>query len=180
MTALEWFLVVFCLIATTLHVGTTTLAMRRCRQRKQQAPPPQDAPRVSILRPICGLDTYDELTLRSSFTLDYPNFELVFCCAQASDPAAVLVRRLIALSPCQGATSDRQSRDLRQSQAQQPRQRMARANGEWIIFADSNVLMPRDYVQRLLSGWRDDTGILCSPPIGCRPDSLGAELGAPS
>src|SRR5581483_262871 len=47
---------------------------------------------------------------------------------------------------------------------------------EWVIFADSNVLMPPDYVQRLLNGWRAGTGILCSPPIGCRAHGLGAEL----
>ena len=47
---------------------------------------------------------------------------------------------------------------------------------DWIVIADSNVLMPRDYVQRLLAGWRRDTGILCSPPIGCTADGFWAEL----
>jgi Glycosyl transferase family 21/Transposase DDE domain len=36
--------------------------------------------------------------------------------------------------------------------------------------------MPADYVQRLLAGWRHDTGILCSPPVACRPDGFWAEL----
>ena len=43
-------------------------------------------------------------------------------------------------------------------------------------MADSNVLMPRDYLQRLLAGWRPDTGLLCSPPIGCQPDGFWAEV----
>ena len=43
-------------------------------------------------------------------------------------------------------------------------------------MADSNVLMPRDYLQRLLAGWRADTGLLCAPPIGCMPNGFWAEV----
>jgi ceramide glucosyltransferase len=43
-------------------------------------------------------------------------------------------------------------------------------------MADSNVLMPRDYLQRLLAGWRADTGLLCAPPIGCMPDGFWGEV----
>jgi ceramide glucosyltransferase len=177
MTALEWLLVAFCLAATTLHVGSAALALRRCRQRQHLEPVPAVAPTVSILRPICGLDTYDELTLRSGFSLDYPNLDLIFCCAEANDPAAVLVRKLIALNPHVRA------RLLTGNHAISANPKLNNlvkgwhvAMGDWVIFADSNVLMPRDYVQRLLAGWRGDVGILCSPPIGCRPDGFGAEL----
>ena len=47
---------------------------------------------------------------------------------------------------------------------------------QWIIIADSNVLMPRDYIQRLFASWRADTGLVASPPIGCRPQGIWAEL----
>ena len=43
-------------------------------------------------------------------------------------------------------------------------------------MADSNVLMPRDYVRRLLSAWGPGTGLVCSPPIGCAPKGAWAEL----
>ena len=86
MTPLDWLLIAFCLAATSLHVGTTALAMHRCRQSKAPVPPPAGAPAVSILRPVRGVDSYDELTLRSGFALDYPNFELIFCCADARRP----------------------------------------------------------------------------------------------
>src|ERR1700676_4343944 len=29
--------------------------------------------------------------------------------------------------------------------------------------------MPKDYIQRLLAAWQADTGLVCSPPAGCRP-----------
>jgi ceramide glucosyltransferase len=43
-------------------------------------------------------------------------------------------------------------------------------------MADSNVLMPRDYIERLLAAWRADTGVVTSPPVGCRPQGFWAEL----
>jgi len=50
------------------------------------------------------------------------------------------------------------------------------ASHAWVVMADSNVLMPPDYLQRLLAGWRADTGLLCAPPIGCMPDGFWAEV----
>ena len=40
---------------------------------------------MSVLRPVRGLDPYDELTLRSGFELDYPSYELILCCDDADD-----------------------------------------------------------------------------------------------
>ena len=47
---------------------------------------------------------------------------------------------------------------------------------DWLVMADSNVLMPRDYLGRLLAAWRPDTGLVASPPIGGRPEGFWAEL----
>jgi ceramide glucosyltransferase len=47
---------------------------------------------------------------------------------------------------------------------------------DWLIMADSNVLMPRDYIHRLIAAWRDDTGLVASPPVGCWPHGFWAEL----
>ena len=43
-------------------------------------------------------------------------------------------------------------------------------------MADSNVLMPRDYIQRLLARWGANTGVVVSVPIGARPGNFWAEL----
>ena len=177
MTPLDWLLIVFCLAATSLHVASTALAMQRCRKREALLPPPEGAPAVSILRPLRGVDSTDELTLRSGFALDYPNFELIFCCADTDDPAVALVNRLQAQHPTVKArllignhviSANPKLNNLVKG--------WVAAGSDWIVFADSNVLMPRDYVQRLLAGWRHDTGILCSPPIACNPRGFWAEL----
>ena len=168
MTRLDWLLLTFGITATILHLSTVGLAMFRCRRQRWTVPAPNLAPGVTILRPICGLDEYDELTLRSSFTLDYPDFEVIFCCAHEADPAVRLVRGLIAEHPRVKArllignnviSSNPKLNNLVKG--------WRTATNDWIIMADSNVLMPPDYIQRLVLGWRSGTGILCSPPIGC-------------
>jgi len=177
MTPLDWLLIAFCLSATALHVGTAALGIYRCRRRRELMPVPANAALVSILRPVCGLDAYDEATLRSGFALDYPDFELVFCCVDADDPAARLVNRLIAEHPNVRAellignhtiSANPKLNNLVKG--------WSRAGGEWVVFADSNVLMPPDYIQRLIAAWRPGVGIVCAPPIGCLPHGFWAEL----
>ena len=50
------------------------------------------------------------------------------------------------------------------------------AKHEWIVLADANVLMPPDYLHLLFAGWRADTGLVASPPIGSRPHGIWAEV----
>ncbi len=52
-------------------------------------------PPVTIFKPLKGLDEGLEENLRSFFGLDYPTFQLLFCVADADDPAVPLVRRLL-------------------------------------------------------------------------------------
>jgi ceramide glucosyltransferase len=177
MTPLDWLLLAFCIAATSLHLGTTGLAIHRCRRRRERLHAPPDAQPVSILRPVCGLDAHDEATLRSGFLLTYPDFELIFCCARANDPAVMLVRRLMDEHPGVRAKLLIGNHDISANPKLNNLVKGWRAaSSDWIIMADSNVLMSRDYVQRLLQGWRSDTGILCSPPIGSLPRGFWADL----
>ena len=45
-----------------------------------------------------------------------------------------------------------------------------------VLMADSNVLLPPDYLTRLLNHWPPGTGLVSSPPIGIRPDGFWARL----
>lgn len=135
------------------------------------------APGVSLVRPICGLENHIEETLESAFHLDYPRYEIIFCVAAASDSALALVRRLIADHPHVPA------RLLIGNDAISANPKLNNVCKGWraaaydrIVMADSNVLMPRDYIERLLAAWRTDTGLVSSPPVGCRPDGFWAEL----
>ena len=50
------------------------------------------------------------------------------------------------------------------------------ARHDWVVLADSNVLMPKDYIQHLMAAWRPNTGLVCSTPIGSRPAGFWAEV----
>jgi ceramide glucosyltransferase len=177
MTTLFFAAASFCAIATILHLASIAIAAARCRAGRGHLPPPRNAPGVTIVRPVCGLDNFAEETLRSSFALDYPNYEVVFCVASAQDPAVPLIRRLIAAHPHTVARllagNERVSANPKLNNCLKG---WRAAKHDWIVLADSNVLLPRDYIQRLLAPWRMETGLVSSPAVGSRPHGFGAEL----
>jgi len=169
----------FVVFAFLAHIGTTLVALRRLRvpqPKPLRLPVADGGPPVTIIRPVCGLDAYEELTLRSTFELDYPHYEILLCCASADDPVAALVQRLIAEHPQVKARlligDDEPSQNPKLNNVLKGWRNAAH---EWIVIADSNVAMPRDYLQRLLSAWRPDTGLVSAPPIGDRPQGVWAE-----
>lgn len=54
---------------------------------------------MSILRPLKGLDTNLYENLESTFTQEYPNFEILVSVAHHHDQALTIVRDLIAKHP---------------------------------------------------------------------------------
>jgi ceramide glucosyltransferase len=173
----------FCIAVTSVQLASIGIAILRFRRSAWREPlsnvnsPVSQIPPVSLVRPLCGIDNYAADTLSSTFALDYPNCEILFCVASAKDPVVPLVRRLMTEHPHAAARllvgDDRISANPKLNNVVKG---WRAARHEWIIIADSNVLMPRDYIQRLFASWRDDTGLVASPPIGCRPDGLWAEV----
>jgi ceramide glucosyltransferase len=61
--------------------------------------PPGDQPPVSILKPLKGDEPLLEAALASFFTLNYPDYQLVFGVQDSADPAIAVVERLRRLFP---------------------------------------------------------------------------------
>src|SRR5262245_33116956 len=162
-------------ITVSFHLISIAIAIVRCRARTAVEPALADAPPISLVRPLCGLDNFAEPTLRSGFELDYPDYELIFCVANARDPVLPTVRRLIADYPRARARvligDERISANPKLNNCFKGWNAAAH---DWIVLADSNVLMPADYLTRLWSGWRSDTGLVCSPPSGTAPEGFWA------
>jgi ceramide glucosyltransferase len=167
----------FCGIATLTHLLSIVVAARRCRPPRHPLAPTPDAPPVSVIRPVCGIDNFVEDTLASSFTLDYSRYEIIFCVALERDPIVPVVRALIATHPHVPARllvgDDRVSANPKLNNCVKGWDAAAH---DWIVIADSNVLMPRDYLQRLTAAWRPGCGLVCAPPIGSRPENFWAGL----
>jgi ceramide glucosyltransferase len=166
-----------CLVIVSLHLLSIAVAAVRARPRGTPLSPPQPAPGVSVVRPVCGIDNFCEETLGSVFGLDYPAYEVIFCVADATDPVVPVVEGLIASHPQLPAQliigDEKVSANPKLNNCVRG---WDTARYDWILLADSNVLMPRDYIQRLLASWRRRTGVVTSMPLGSRPLNLWAEL----
>jgi ceramide glucosyltransferase len=167
----------FSVATTAIHLASITIVMRRFRRSSgRNELCGHDLP-VSLVRPLCGIDNYADDTLRSTFGLDYPDYEILFCVAAANDPVAPLVEKLMTEYASVSAElligDERASSNPKLNNVLKGWRAAAH---EWIIIADSNVLMPRDYIQRLFTSWGPDTGLVASPPVGCRPEGFWAEL----
>src|SRR3569832_1499708 len=159
------------------NLASILLASSRLKRRRVVAPPAVARPPVSIIVPSRGVEPFTEETLRRAFSLDWPLYELIFCVAHAEDPVVKLIDAAIALNPKVPARlligDDRISANPKLNNCVKGWQV---ARHDWVILADSNVLMPGDYVQQMNAAWHPNSGLVCSTPIGSRPDGFWAEV----
>jgi ceramide glucosyltransferase len=169
----------FCIATSVIHIASILIASLRLRRRASGvgALSQHELPPVSLVRPLCGTDNYAVDTLRSTFALKYPCYEILFCVASADDSVIPIAAALMAEHPAADArlligdekvSSNPKLNNLLKG--------WRAARHEWIVLADSNVLMPPDYLERLMASWRADTGLVASPPVGSRPQGVCAEL----
>jgi ceramide glucosyltransferase len=164
--------------ACASHVASIALALRRVAKGRRR-PGPRPPAAVSILRPVCGLEHRIEATLASSFAIDHPCYEVIFCVAAADDPVVPIVERLIQEHP------EVPARLLVGGAGGGPNPKLANlmkawhvAAHDWIVLADSNVLIPGDYLERLFARWTERCAVVCSPPAGVDAQGCAAELEA--
>src|SRR3974390_3491149 len=139
MTTVIWAAAILLCFTVGSHLISVAIGVVRCRVRTAIEPAPANAPAISLVRPGCGLAT-------------------------PADPIVPTVQRLIAEHPQVRAKlligDERISANPKLNNCFKGWNAAAHP---WIILADSNVLMPRDYISRLMATWRDDTGLVCSP-----------------
>jgi ceramide glucosyltransferase len=58
-------------------------------------PPPGSQPPISVLKPLCGNDEGLEENLRSFFSQEYPDFEVLLAVHLASDPAVEVAKKVM-------------------------------------------------------------------------------------
>ena len=159
------------------NFASILLASSRLKARRVIPSPVGKQPPVSIIVPSRGVEPFAEETLQCAFSLDWPRYELIFCVAHAQDPVVKLINAAIARFPKVPARlligDDRISANPKLNNCIKGWQA---ARHDWVILADSNVLMPKDYVQHLMAAWQLDTGLVCSTPIGSQPDGFWAEV----
>jgi ceramide glucosyltransferase len=177
MSVTVWLLIGYCLIALVLHAASIAALWARSRRPTPRVGACGRGQVVSLIRPVCGLEDLEHLTLASSFHLTWRETELLFCVASAADPAVPFLQRLIA------AHAGANARILIGDNCETANPKLNNlikgwqaAKGEWIILADSNLTLPPDYVEQLLACFAPDTGLVCAPPIASGPRGFWAEV----
>lgn len=126
------------------------------------------APEVTVLKPLCGLEPRLYESLRSFCDQTYSRFQIVFGVRDPDDPALAVVRRLqrefpqrdldIAIDATQHGSSLKVSNLLNM---------MRFARYEYLVVADSDVRVPRDYLERVVAPLADPrVGIVTCPYHG--------------
>lgn len=176
MPPLELAFLTFAAGAFGFQVISNGLAIQRCRRSLPDAPA-QYRPPITLVRPLCGLEHFSRETLGSTFAIDYPDYEVLFCVADANDPILPLARAVLA------EHGGRDARILVGEDAigANPKlNNMAKgfrqSKHEHIVFVDSNVFTPPDYLDQLVAALANCAGMVTAPPVGHAPIGFWAEL----
>lgn len=176
MSILGFICIAFTAMALAVQMASNGMAVFNCRRRLQRHVP-RSRPPVTIVRPLSGLEQFSLETLASTFSINYPGYEILFCVAQASDPVLPLVRRLVAEHPQKEAHilvgEDAFSANPKLNNIAKG---FRHARYEHIVFVDSNVLIPPDYLDQLICRLEDQVGMVTAPPVGYAPLGFWAEV----
>lgn len=177
MHGLQAFLLGLTAVSTALYLTMVMAFVVAMRQPRPQ-PNPQHRPRVSILKPLAGIDDELEENLASFAELDYPDYEILLGVASVDDRAYPIARkfvkragrhraRLIVTDP-DAAMNRKVAQLLGLEQA---------AGGDVIMVSDSNVRVTREYLQRVVAEL-GSPGVACvsSVFVGSGERTLGAAL----
>ncbi|MET4691363.1 ceramide glucosyltransferase [Sinorhizobium fredii] len=160
-----------------INLLSLLIAGWRIWPRLSPQPRTSDRPPVSVVIPLCGIEEFSRETLESAFRLDWPDYEVIFCVADARDAVIPLIEAVRRRHPAIPAAilvgDDRISANPKLNNCVKG---WTAAAHEWVVLADSNVLMPADYLIRLMAAWRSDSGLVCSTPLGSRPHGFWAEV----
>jgi len=137
-------------------------------------------PPVSILKPIFGLDREAYENFASFCRQDYPEFEVLFCVSDESEPALPTIRKLIADFPHVPTRILVGSEALGVSDKVNKLCRMAReAHYEHLIISDSDVRVAPGFLRSAVAPFADpEVGGVTSLYRGITDGSLPADLEA--
>lgn len=171
---------VFAAFALAFQLGTCALALTRCRPRKAPRKATTVAlsrPPITIVRPLRGLEPYSRETLASTFHIAYPDYEILFCVADEDDPIVPLVRDLIATHPgCPARLLSGRDVIGDNPKLNNMAKGFREARFDRIVFVDSNVFMPPDYLDQLIDALGKDAGMVSAPPVGLAAQGFWAEV----
>jgi ceramide glucosyltransferase len=165
-------------VSVALYLTMCTAFVGTMRSRESAAPSRRVTPRVSILKPLAGVD--DELleNLASFARLTYPNYEILLGVASADDPAYPVAREFIRQNPSVDAKLVVTDPDAAINPKVAQLLGLDRAaTGAILVVSDSNVRVTPDYLDPVVGELsKPGVAVVSSVVAGTGEHSLGAAL----
>jgi len=132
---------------------------------------------VSILVPVCGLDAGAWKNWSSFCNQIYPNYEVLFGVVDPYDPAIPVLNDLANKFPERVKVfTGLKPRGINYKDSSLS-YLLEEARYDWIIFADSDIRVPRNYIEIVTTPLLDvRVGMVTCAFIGYDPQSLGAAI----
>ncbi len=137
-------------------------------------------PPVSILRSLKGLDPHMYAAFRSHCLLDYPEYEVLFGVSDPNEPALALVEKLREEFPQTNLRIVHCPQKLGlNGKVSNLVQMLPQARYQHIIINDSDILVPRNYLCRVLAPLaQPEVGMVTTLYRGLAGTTLGSKLEA--
>lgn len=161
-------------VSTTMYITMLTAFAGAWSRRR--APTLTRCPRVTIFKPIAGLD--DELAdnLETFAHIDYPAYEIVFGVADPDDPAVPTLRAFIARHPGARLVVTDRHRALNPKVAQLLAMEKV-ATGEIYLVSDANVRVRPSYLDAIVAALNEPgVGLVSNVVAGTGEQTWGAAL----
>jgi ceramide glucosyltransferase len=176
-----WRLAVLLLaLAPLSYYLVATLAAWRFFKRERARTLPCFTPPVSLLKPVRGVDFASHENFSSFCQQDYPEYEILFCVNELSDPAVPVIRQVMAEYPerririLSGASqlgSNRKVNNLALLTSE--------AQHEILVQSDGDVRVGPNYLREVVAPFQDaSVGVASCFYRGIAEKNLGAELEA--
>lgn len=173
---------ILALIPFAYYVFAAIVARRFFRSAAASGPRVDNGPHppISILRPIYGLDREAYENYTSFCRQEYPEFEMLCCVSDESDPAAAVIRKLIADFPQRSIRLLAGSEPLGASDKVNKLCRMAgEARNDLLVICDSDVRVEPGFLNAIAAPFRDPAvGGVTSLYRGLTDGSFAADLEA--
>ncbi len=118
-----------------------------------------------MLKPLSGVDEGLHDNLRSFFSQDHPEFEILFAVRDAGDPAVAVIRDLENEFP------NRASRLIVTGEPPYPNAKvfsldsmLAEARNDLLVMSDSDIRVPRDFLKSVAAEFSDSRVALATCP----------------